>query len=108
MSTPTFTPGPWERQSEQEGEDGIAIIGLPTSGLIAWATLHPTERDQGDFSRAEANARLIAASPTMFETLELVAEVLTEMQTHDGANPMRFHLAVRRVSEALAKAEGRE
>ena len=63
------TPTPWDVQPFGDGEDGIGIVGLrtnagvpyqsPTNGLVAWATLHPTEIDADDPARAQANAALI-------------------------------------------------
>mgnify|MGYP001610158963 CR=1 FL=1 len=53
------TPLPWEAQPFDADENGIALIGLPTGGLVAWVTLHPTEVDAKDPTRAQANAAVI-------------------------------------------------
>ncbi len=66
------TPTPWQAQKplDVEGDHGIAIIGLrlnddgipmltPTNGLVAIACQLPTEIDDGDFTRALANAAFI-------------------------------------------------
>lgn len=58
MSKPT--PGPWE----VDGRQVCIVRGC------ALATIH------GDDSRATANARLIAAAPTMLELLRRTADVL--------------------------------
>lgn len=68
------TPGFWEAQATQrDGEDrGVCIIGLrlgdddkplytPTNGIVAAALPSPTEIDDNDYERVEANAALIVA-----------------------------------------------
>jgi hypothetical protein len=88
-----FTPGPWvaaEQDTwrvEWDGEyrnDGY-IIAYRLEG-----------------SDAKANAHLIAAAPDLYATLQLVANSL-ECDREDRAN----REILRRVNEALAKAEGR-
>lgn len=87
------TPRPWEVNGEDE--DGVAIVGLctdldrqviygtPTNGLVAFATMHPTEHDIGDYTRANANAALIVRAVNHYD--ELVA-ALREMVGLFGAN----------------------
>jgi hypothetical protein len=63
------TPLHWEAQNHSAPEDGVGVIAWPgeigrgaSNGLIAWATLAPTEMDAEDYSKAEANAAFIAAA----------------------------------------------
>jgi len=53
------TPSPWEAQNPLADESGVGIVGLPLNGLVALATMHPTEMDRDDRSRAIANATFI-------------------------------------------------
>ena len=81
------TPVPWGAQGTQtEGEDrGVGIIGLrldeagesmftPTNGIVAAALPCPTEIDDNDYTRVEANAALLVgavnALPTLLDRLE--------------------------------------
>lgn len=71
-----FTPGPWFADSERAvwrrppselyqnggGVAGDAPIAVVYDGHSSWANKYP----------AEANARLIAASPTMLEVLQRI------------------------------------
>jgi len=83
----TGTPLPWfALDFEPEYPlDGVCIIGLrldadgspmhtPTNGLVACATLLPTEVDALDAERAEANAALIVAAvnaaPALLDEVE--------------------------------------
>lgn len=73
------TPTPWEAQDFDDEENGVAIIGLrtnngipydsPTNGMVAWATLHPTEAEAGDATRAKANAAFIVKAANSHEAL---------------------------------------
>lgn len=75
------TRTPWEAQPfDAEEEDGVGIIGLrtdsngvpysnPTNGLVAWATLHPTELDAKDGTRAVANAAFIVKAVNSHDAL---------------------------------------
>ena len=76
------TPGPWQVQlaSEEPDESGLCIIGLrtdehgvpyhtPTNGLVSVATQLPSEIDEGDYTRCQANARLIAQAPQLLADL---------------------------------------
>jgi len=102
------TPTPWETQSYDEGENGIAIIGLPVGGLVAWASLSPTELDANDPTRAEANAALIveavnnyASLKARIEELESVLRAVNEVDAHGFAvAPMSADLR-KRVQDAL-------
>lgn len=79
MSEKNHTPLPWEAQPFGEGEDGIGIVGLPLGGLVAWATMFPTEMDANDPTRAKANAALIVRSvnslPGLVKALEDIEDL---------------------------------
>jgi hypothetical protein len=91
VSAPAFTPGPWEARTfaiygGANMRDRIAHTG---GGLPP-----PRVRE------SDANARLIAAAPELYEALEATLEFLGEI----GAGPRK---ALReQVQAALAKARG--
>lgn len=62
------TAGPWMLQpiaTEGEERGACFIIGANLGGLVGAALPWPTELDSGDFSRVEANARMLAAGPEL-------------------------------------------
>ena len=62
------TPGPWDVQpAHQDG--ALFIIGSNLGGLVGAAHGWPTEIESGDYTRIEANARLIAAAPELLDTV---------------------------------------
>ena len=89
----TFTPGPWEtsRDAVPEGYTQVTIYAEADGERVATAF------------RTEANARLIAAAPTLYEALREALEALddpdtTRQEQYDAADSARA---------ALAKAEGK-
>jgi hypothetical protein len=85
----TATHTPWEAQAYDESESGIAIIGLrtnedgtsypsPTNGIVAWVTLHPTEINAKDPTRALATAALIVNAVNSNATLKARIQELEE------------------------------
>jgi hypothetical protein len=105
----TFTPGPWEVYSCEEGErhgqvfapdgvsDGKTVCDLPKSKLI-----QPEDKRKNHYfvhsAEDEANARLIAAAPEMYEVLR---EILHEA---DYLLPTTGEM----IREVLAKVDGGE
>jgi hypothetical protein len=70
-SSGKYTAGPWLMQdTDRDGPDfGVTIVADNLGGMVGAALPWPTEIDSGDFSRVEANARLIAAAPELLEAL---------------------------------------
>ncbi|HEY7305765.1 MAG TPA: hypothetical protein VH601_16690 [Bryobacteraceae bacterium] len=98
----TFTPGPWAVVADTDsgcliGETEFWFIVAPESGIAS---------DEQD----DANARLIAAAPELYEALRFVEAITTEelsfAKVGTGAEVALRH-ANRKAREALAKAEGR-
>ena len=85
------TPGPWNVIPENR-KSTVAKVCLPSGGLIAdvsswWV----------DTESAKANARLIAAAPTMLEVLEYVlSDLNSELDYETGVI----------IRAAIAKAKG--
>lgn len=86
----TFTPGPWEK----------ATIGIGTnSKQVVWLGEKTGRRIQViSTGRDEANARLIAAAPAMYEVLREIEMLMPHSKAvkHSG------------LREVLAKVEGGE
>lgn len=97
MRDNTFTPGPWVKNGLfVDGADGSAIF----TGLGYEANNTPSGYDV-----CEANARLIAAAPDMYDALWEVCELSDRNLTEAGRTPecQRVYDLCR---AALSKAEG--
>jgi hypothetical protein len=83
-SEPKNTPGPWESDSEftpwhSGGVPAIAIFSRKSNGIgwpVAWSHPYGYERET-----AQADARLMSASPEMLEALE---RMLKHFSDQDG------------------------
>lgn len=103
MSTPAFTPGPWEQRSPRSTtvlhyavrvREGFPAMTVPYE--ISYAKSAPG----GEPARI-ANARLIAAAPELYEAVEDLAERMI------GAFPSLADTPeIQRAKAALAKARG--
>jgi hypothetical protein len=108
-----FTPGPW-RINKDSKNTGYAVVAAQPKhhgGGTAICTVRPSLRTDDAYDEAEANARLIAAAPEMYEMTKLFARYLAyeiKKQEWDGddegANLKSYTLA--QVRAALDKAEG--
>ena len=87
------TPGPWEYQPYESSDDGFGVIavrddiprgGTPTRGLVAW--VH--RRNFEPKSVSEANARLIAASPTLLAALRDLVTRGEQQAADDGEDDL--------------------
>ena len=87
----TFTPGPWELVQER---DHLNIQETKTNLIVAQFC-----------SVSEANARLIAAAPEMYEALR---EVLVEYEAEAKAEGWDLPTTGEMIREILAKVEGGE
>jgi len=100
----TFTPGPWslslnihdEDHGEQEYLHIIAKKRMSDIGMIRVAKHKPIRTTD------EANARLIAAAPEMFETIKEIVAVVND------AGPILGTAIGDKLREVLAKVEGGE
>jgi hypothetical protein len=109
MTTKTetkHTPGPWAIQFTPLHPQKLCI--MPAVGRrIA------VMDDDTDDDRADANVRLIAASPMMFEALENVVHQLSVMRLAqagpaDEETELFISAAVDNARAAIAKATGKE
>lgn len=113
---PGFTPGPWH-QSHCKNDDGetYSTKVYDHKHVIAVVDWYPIDMGNGRIATSrEANARLIAAAPDMYEALK---EALPELEEslrecgHDpsvGINASHLIRTIENVEAALAKAEGKE
>lgn len=105
MSEMKWTRGPWIPQAvTKDGDErGSAfIVADNLGGLVGAAHAWPTEIDEENFARVEANAKLIAAAPELYDALEeLLSEWFDPEDTGTQDNPF-----VAKARRALAKARG--
>ena len=113
----TFTPGPWEVYSCEEGErhgqvfapdgvsDGKTVCDLPKSKLI-----QPEDKRKNHYfvhsAEDEANARLIAAAPAMYEVLQEILAPCPVKGYLGKYDRRRTYNARKKAREVLAKVEG--
>ena len=79
--SPAHTPGPWRvKQTGFTYFRDLTILGedwhgeeTPIAAALVRNALHPYGRADKARSEIEANARLIAAAPTMFDYLTMLA-----------------------------------
>lgn len=97
------TPGPWAVSEAATIDGNFMVVGGSGAsfGLLAEVILD---------EEAEANARLIAAAPELLEALKDVRAWIMDPFTEEDAASETLHPAFRkalkRVSAAIAKAEG--
>ena len=85
-----YTSTPWEVQPYDGDEDGVGIVGLPFNGLVALATLFPTEIDADDPSRAKANAAFIVKAANSHGPLVKALEKIIDFDT-DTSDDGKVH-----------------
>ena len=93
------TPGPWQISAIQNEPEKISIIDADMCFVAeVWQTYINGE------SRQQANTRLIAAAPAMYEALAQAIEELADYEAtrNDPKSMTRY-----RCEAALAQAEGR-
>ena len=97
----THTPGPWEVMRHGAGEtDDMTIREDKTGGQ--YVALVQVFEDPDFAPRARANARLIAAAPTMLEALERLADACAVC---DGFLLVSFAVDEARAAIAAARGE---
>jgi hypothetical protein len=100
MTAPQFTPGPWH------------VVGRAEEYNLAVCAPRPGNEDRLDSvlgdEHAEANARLIAAAPELYEALEALRSYGCPVCQGDcgSANPPVVSCPTQQASAALAKARG--
>lgn len=114
MNAPKFTPGPWESMCEDVdgvrplGDDGIRFCRVfeKSHSCGAWyrgdvCNVHAATNIRGiTVAERNANARLIAAAPELYEAL---SEALWMIMQHEGTSDANDR-TVDAARAALAKA----
>lgn len=98
------TPGPWYYGPSSAIEGGFVIQGSYENG--GGPRLPVLGRTHNFPHHAEANARLIAASPDMYEALKRMVADLREIEKTHLCHRSRLQ-QIADISAAIAKAEGR-
>ena len=96
-----FTPGPWHC-GQGNGQGSIfANNGRMTCDEKGATVLHPICHVQNSFeeNEDEANARLIAAAPELYEKCKLLERMLAHTDHHSSPK-------LAQLREILAKADG--
>jgi hypothetical protein len=113
-NTYLWTKGPWVAEKSCSGQSpdaGCAVIAShdanrissPSRGIVAWVTRHVGKQTN---SEIEANARLIAAAPELYEALQ---NVLPYAQACIGLPECSWPAdsVILQARAALAKARGK-
>lgn len=106
MGEPKFTPGPWVETLETRSCDICTIYSVsprstPEPEAQCWLYIIAPESLYRDEQEQDANARLIAAAPDLYEALAEMVSTYREGGPDDSEPSM-----VRAALAALAKARG--
>lgn len=114
--TSKHTPGPWE-VAEEDGEFFVQVVNQPESChpmfdryriVHGWIGGDPSDDPAPDLGTPEANARLIATAPELFEVLREMMRWYAKRKP-DSQEFLPIHLQeaeVQRAMCAIAKATG--
>lgn len=111
MKNPKYTPGPWSFNITQSATDlsrfAVVYCGAKGDGRIneAWS---PYASDRSGEVTA-ANARLMAASPELYEALQIARmQIVNDMRSRVQQEIERKanELILKVIDKALSKAEG--
>jgi len=115
MSATKFTPGPWEYVASTDAHGPYVVAHWGGDICDCYTMSNPREAAviNGGTSRpipfqneaADANARLIAAAPDLYEALRAVLD-LDNRQTTSLLTSLPLEM-ISRIRAAIAKAEGR-
>jgi hypothetical protein len=104
MGAPAWTPGPW---TNEPGRFWICDIGNNADDPGVWSTAIPADGEPFPFGSKEADARLIAAAPELYEALSEVVTLLEGWHRLNFADEIQQQ-SVRLAKRALAKARGEQ
>lgn len=104
------TPGPWTLDFDDDDgrDDSVPVRGAGLSS--GWVAVAYVPIDYANRAEREANARLIAAAPAMYEALKALHDWVLGYAQDDVSNA-RFHSTggfgkMEAARAAIAKAEG--
>jgi len=104
---PKFTSGPW---GVRETHTTLNVEGGPGHTVVARLAISPMS---ALIETGRANARLIAAAPSMYEALNVAADAIRSFDGGDrsaetGWKHDELCAAWMQITDALARAEGRD
>jgi hypothetical protein len=103
VATPAFTPAPWFLTEQKRSVVARPIVTLP-NGEERWTTKRICALSYND---NEADARLIAAAPELYEAVRLFVEKYGAADEPSGvAMMLAYNDALEAGKAALAKARG--
>jgi len=100
-----WTPGPW-RYDVQDGE----VNGRPDASVLVTDLDVSSSVDDDD--ERDANGRLIAAAPDLYEALRTLAHeahgflAMADRETHGNTNIQVLSMRIKEALECCAKARG--
>ena len=101
----SHTPGPYFYQRDSEGVDDLwLILAQADQSYIASISFWGGDDDPADIARKEANARLLAAAPDMFDALKEIITVFNRLDITVTDGPL--FRAFRYARHAVALADG--
>ena len=100
----TYTPGPYFYERDKDGVDDVWRIIVQSNQQYIANIHYWDEPDTDEAVQTEANARLLAAAPDMFEALTEMIAALNRLNitAEDGA----VFRAMRSARHAVALADG--
>jgi hypothetical protein len=106
----SFTPGPWHWDSDPVKGDPLGRVRYRVVALGKTITQVYYSTYEGGLTNAEADARLIAAAPAMYEALQLLLPgLILDRRYADGdADIDALNSRIETIISALDKANGHE
>ncbi|MCC7290436.1 MAG: hypothetical protein IT449_00070 [Phycisphaerales bacterium] len=104
-NTTRHSPGPYFYERDRDGCDDLwRIVSQTTQSTVAHLVFWDGEDSPEKVARTEANARLLAAAPDMFEALKELAVAFDRLDITVTEGPL--FLAFRSARHAIALADG--
>lgn len=99
------SPGPYFYERDADGCDDLwKIMSQPTMTVVATLTFWDHDDPPQDVARTEADARLLAAAPDMFDALREIIEAFDRLDVTVTSGPV--FRAIRYARHAVALADG--
>ena len=104
----THTPGPWEASTHPANDPEYCHVWSKSRGRDIALVVRVKNESMVNVGSAEANARLIAAAPEMYEMCKLLLPVMQRdaKDRHMRAGESRRGEHADKLREILAKVEG--
>lgn len=108
---PSFTPGPWHHEQKPLWPHDVVVFANDGYTVARWAMEKFNREEDNEGDRAvreytEANARLIAAAPEMYEALRDLKAAYVDHLRNEQSHARGDDEIADRARAALAKADG--